>query len=522
MIARRALAALLLWGGLARAQLPVVRLVDPGPGPGPQILGRALAGPHVLVSPAPGRAVLPHDSTYHTTVIVLGREAAVEGTVTGDLIVVGGDLHIHPRATINGRAIAIGGAVYVSAMATVGGGVASFRDFTYDVTPVDGGYELRYLSLIDRPESAITWPGMYGIRLPRYDRTNGLSMSLAPLVAVPGTRLLVDPRVTYRSQLGRFDPSVGAKLPFDSRTMLSAGVERATFSNDAWIWPDAVNSVATIVIGDDSRNYYRATRAHVSMSREWRWSGTTTLAPYLGARWERAESARPDSTALGGPWSIDGRHDRLDMLRANPAIDSGTIVSAVIGARFDQSTGGVTTRMVLDVEVGGLSPAFGSADAVSRSFSQATLDATITFPTLGTQSLRFDGHAVATWSGELPHDRVVSPPNTTLRRAAPRQRWAYLGGWGTIPTLNLLARGGDELIYLDGRYNIPLAALELPFVGAPIVTLRTVLGGADVARWPSLAQATGVRVSLSVAYVEYLIDPANRHKFIGLGLSMAR
>jgi hypothetical protein len=54
------------------------------------------------------------------------------------------------------------------------------------------------------------------------------------------------------------------------------------------------------------------------------------------------------------------------------------------------------------------------------------------------------------------------------------------------------------------------------------VTLRNVLGGADVQRWPSLAQATGIRVSLSAVYLEYLIDPANRHQFFGVGLSTTR
>jgi hypothetical protein len=516
VIARRALAALLVWGRIAHAQQPTIRVVDPGLGPGPQILERALAGPHVLVLPSRERAMLPRDSTYRSTVIVLGREAAVEGAVTGDVIVVGGDLHIHPHATVNGQAIAIGGAVYESAMATISGGSLSFRDFTYDVMEAPGGFELRYRSFTNRPTRAFTLPGMFGLRVPAYDRSNGLSISLSPLVAVPGTPLLVEPGVTYRSQRGAFDPATTAKVLFNSRTTLRVGVARATFTNDAWIWPDLMNSATTFVFGADTRNYYRATRADMSLSRQREWSaGTLTFV--VGGIWERAESARPDSSAEGGPWSIHGRRGRLNMLRPNPPIDSGTIISGLVGARMNLNQGDITSRLALDIEAGGISP----LSAGTRSFLQATFDGTIVFPTFGTQSLRFDGHMVASASGGSFADRV-STVGTTVPVGAPRQRWAYVGGWGSIPTLDLLSRGGDELIYLDGRYNIPIDRLQLPYVGAPIVTLRNVLGGADVQRWPSLAQATGVRLSLAAVYVEYLIDPANRHEFVGLGLSMAR
>src|SRR5262249_11488786 len=154
---------------------------------------------------------------------------------------------------------------------------------------------------------------------------------------------------------------------------------------------------------------------------------------------------------------------------------------------------------------------------------QATLDGSIAFPTFGTQSLQLDARAVASWASEPVHTVIPFPGVAgNERRGAPRQRWAYLGGWGSIPTLGLLERGGDELIYLDGRYNIPIDRVQLPFLGPPVVALRSVLGGADVQRWPSLAQAVGIRLSVSRAYAEWLIDPANRHNFFGVGLSIAR
>lgn len=523
MIAVRALGALLLWGALAHAQAPALRIVDLGPGTGPQVLERALAGPHVIVPPGAGEAVLRRDTTYQTTVIVLTRNAVVDGRVVGDVIVVGGDLHVHPHARVTGRAIAIGGGVYASAMAEIGGEVRSFQDFTYEVAPVRGGYELRYVSLIDRPAAAVTLPGIFGIRTIDYSRTDGVGLPFAPLIAVPNTPLRVEPRVTYRSQLGRIDPAFGAELSLDRRTILHLGVRRSTFTNEGWIWSDFLNSLATLTSGDDNRNYFRATRAELSLSHAWEWSAST-LTPYIGARWERAESVRPDSFATGGPWSFEGRRDREDMLRPNPPIDSGTIISALVGARLEHEADGITTRARAEIEVGGFNPRSGG----SRSFAQLTFDGTIAFPTFGTQSLRFDGHFVATASGKFANDHVevIGPGQAIIvpgpGTATPRQRWAYVGGLGSIPTINMLSRGGDELIYLDGQYKVPIDRIQLPLVGPPVVSLRTVLAGADTARWPSLAQAIGVRVSVTAAYAEYLIDPSNRHGFFGVGLSLRR
>ena len=53
------------------------------------------------------------------------------------------------------------------------------------------------------------------------------------------------------------------------------------------------------------------------------------------------------------------------------------------------------------------------------------------------------------------------------RGATPRQRWAYVGGPGTTPTIDLLALGGDQLIYFDGRYSIPIERWKVPLLGAP-------------------------------------------------------
>ena len=46
----------------------------------------------------------PAASTYTATVLVLGRDDTVNGTVHGDVVVIGGDLYMHPGGAIDGLA----------------------------------------------------------------------------------------------------------------------------------------------------------------------------------------------------------------------------------------------------------------------------------------------------------------------------------------------------------------------------------------------------------------------------------
>lgn len=481
-----------------------MQLRDAGPGSGPQILAAALAAPHDVVAPASSRYTLPADSTHRRTVIVLGRTTYVEGAVHGDVIVVGGDLYMHPGGRIDGRAIAMGGGVYESMLAHTGG-VLAFRDFTYDVNPIAGGYSLSYHELSAPTPAApmFSLPGIQGLQIPSYDRTNGLSLPVAVLLAPPHTPFEIEPRLTYRSQLGRLDPSVAVGARLDRRTTARLDVGRGTFTNDAWIWSDLVNSGEYLLLGDDARNYYRATRAQAVVTRRWE-SAESLLEPYAGARIERATSVRPGANPTGGPWALFNRHDHDDVLRFNPPIDPGTIGSFLAGAQWTVTTEGITARARLDEEIGLFSPRAGG-DTLGRSgFAQTTFDGSIAFPTFGTQRLRLDAHGVLTGG------------------SAPRQRYAYVGGPGTIPTLDLLERGGDKLVYFDARYDIPVEQVVVPLVGSPVITLREILAGATTSGFPSLAQAMGGRLSAGFAYFELLVDPVNRHVFKGFGISLAR
>jgi hypothetical protein len=524
MLRRATLLALIAVGGgvrALRAQASVdVRFADVGPGVGPAVLGAAVLAPHIAIPPAAEAATLRRDSTYAMTVVVLGRDAIVEGSVRGDVIVVGGDLYMHPGGRISGRAVSIGGGVYESALAHIGAGIATYRDFTYDIAVSNGIYILSYREVIARETSPVSWPGIFGFSIPTYDRSNGLSIGVGPRFALPRTRVTLEPRLIYRSQLGAIDATVVLTDSLSRRTAIALTAKHSTYSNDTWIWSDLLNSAEFLFFGHDSRNYSRGGRVDLTLGHRVE-STAWTLTPSITGRYEQTHSVRPDSfpPPTGGPFTVFGRHDEDDRLRPNPQVVSGSIASIIGSARIDWEGDGIVAGLRVDAEAARFRPSLdfvppvpvdgtvGVRDPLFRDddFVQGTIDGSISFPTFGTQSLAVGGHAVLTTRGPTP-----------------RQRYAYVGGPGTIPTLEMLELGGDQLLYLDAAYSIPLDRLKLPLVGPPTVMIRHSMGSAGVGRLPELEQATGLRLIVGILYGEVLIDPATGHTHRTVGLSFAR
>ncbi|HXT17785.1 MAG TPA: hypothetical protein VN706_19265 [Gemmatimonadaceae bacterium] len=501
MIWRAAALALGLWGGAIGAQ--TIRVADAGRGPGPELLARELAKPHIVMPPASDRAVLARDHVYASSVIIFGRDAVVEGQVRGDVVVIGGDLYMHPGAAVTGRLIAFGGGVYLSALATQSGDVA-FREFTYDIAPEPGGYALSYRAAYEPVIPAVAAAGLFGLALPSYDRSNGLSLPVG-LDFSPGAHaVFLRPRLTYRSQLGRVDPSITVDDSLNRYTAVRLWAGQATFSNEGWIWSAPVNTTEFLLLGHDARNYFRATRADLTIGHRVE-AGTTTLEFYAGGRYESARAVRPLDGAGSAPWTFHGHHDTDDALRPNPEIAPVSGGSALAGLALAWTPGDIVARFRADEEIGHFGDECnGCGLERTGTFAQTTLDGAIEFPTFGTQSLRFEGHG------------VVSTHHT------PEQRFAYVGGKGTLSTLEMLELGGNELVYVDARYNVPIDRVQLPMVGAPVVTVREVLAGATVDEWPRLHQGVGLRLSLSALYGEFLVDPDTRLGHFSVGLSIRR
>lgn len=463
------------------------------------LVRRALAEPHDPLFADSGRKiVLPRGTELGRTVVVLGGDASVGATVHGDVIVVGGDLFLSPGASIDGRAIAVGGGVYGSTLASVKGGTESLRDHTFLVTRNSGQTRLIY-TYIGGSQPGFELPLIQGLRIPSYDRVNGLSLPWGPLFR-PTVRWIIDPTVTYRSHLGEWDPRLNSVFKLGEQYNLTIDARRGTFTNDAWIYSDLINSMNAVARGADVRNYYRADRGEIEVRRfDVYVQPKLELERFFGIASERAWSVGSRDTLGSRPWSITGRDDIEKMARPNPPIARGRMSSAFVGAMARYQVGDVRTSGTARIEVPFESPG-------NERFVQLTFDGTIAFPTFGVQRFRSDLHTVV-----------------TVGDSAPPQRWAYLGGSGTLPVVDVpLSFGGDELFHLDSRYEIPLPRLAVPFLGAPTVGIRHRLGSAGVQKLPRFVQNVGPVLTWSFLKFEYAIDPATSDSNVGFGLSFVR
>ncbi len=481
----------------AAAAQDSLRIRTPGPTVPEQIVEQTLAHRHI-VRHEQYNTRLFRDSVFDTTVLVLNSDATVASTVHGDVVVINGDLYLQPGAKIDGRAVAIGGGVYDSQQATVGGEKLSFRDVHFDTARTTSGVDLVY-RLPPPPEDTIPTfklPGLFGFRVPAYDRVDGLSLPWGPRISLGETRLVIDPTLTYRSNIGAYDIAATARAEIADGWSATAFGGRTTLSNDRWIQSDLANTISTLGAGSDYRNYWRSTRFEALLARQWEFSeGDLQLS--AGGRTEDDWSVRS-----GGAWSLFNRKDSLHVKRPNPPVERGNLSSALFGARGSWQREHVAFNAGADVEVVLDAPS-------SERFTQTTLFARVAFPTfvtkLGTQSFVFHTHMVL-----------------TVGDTAPPQRFAYLGGGGTLPTFDLLSRGGDQLVFLEGLYNFPIQTLHVPFLGTPIITVREMLGGTGVGSFGRFDSNIGARLTVGFLSGELFINPDNGDKAFGFGLSLIR
>ncbi len=367
-----------------------------------------------------------------------------------------------------------------------------------DTTAVDTSY-------VEYSESPISLPLGVGLRIPTYDRVDGVTVPWGPKLETSNGRIDLDALVSYRSHLGAWDPSIQGILRPGDANELRLFVGRGTFSNEDWIRSDLMNSLSVLFVGNDARNYYRSDKANARLTRAIM-NGSSVITPYAGLNYERDWSTG-DLVPTSSPWSFYGRTGRLRMRRANPPIDRGHIFSFLVGSGLELAAGDVDSKVDAHVErsiatqydasciatPGGL-----FCPAPRDAFTQVTLDGTVKFPTFGSQTFTFRGHGV--W--------------TPAAAIAPRQRFAYLGGSGTIATVDQLALGGDHLLFVNGDYMIPFEKIQIPIVGNPFLALSYTAGSAGVGGLPSLIQNLGVGVGASILRVDFFVDPAhNRSPF---------
>src|SRR5439155_19729192 len=140
-------------------------------------------------------------------------------------------------------------------------------------------------------------------RGPTYDRVNGITLPFGPVASFAGGRGEIEALARYRSDLGKVDPSLSAGLAIGQKSLVRLDAARGTFTNDAWIWQDFVNTLSALAFGEDTRNYYRADRAELTLRRSVRWMNVDA-EPFFGGLTERAWSGGPAGGETRAPWSL--------------------------------------------------------------------------------------------------------------------------------------------------------------------------------------------------------------------------
>lgn len=347
--------------------------------------------------------------------------------------------------------------------------------------PVDTGY-------VTYGSGAVSLPLGIGFRLPTYDRVNGVSLPWGPKIATRDDRIVIDALVTYRSHLGEFDPSIRLRAMSRGGFGIDFDGGRSTVTNDGWMRSDITNSVSAIAVGTDARNYYRSDRGTLYLNQTVG-PDTASFRLRIGAQHEYDWSTGSRAPVTSHPWSVFGRTDSLKMRRPNPEIARGHVTSGLAGIDWHYETEDLSAS----IDVLGERAFDVRVDGPADKFSQITIGSKAKFSTFGTQSFEFRGHFV-----------------TPLETEPPPQRYVYLGGGGTLSTVDLLALGGDHLLYAEGEYFIPIDSLYLPFVGVPTVLLRYAAGSAGVGELPRFIQNITVGVMVKLLKVQFHYDPSYR------------
>jgi hypothetical protein len=338
-------------------------------------------------------------------------------------------------------------------------------------------------------------------KLPTYDRVNGLSVPFGPTLTVGEERLVVNPAITYRSHLGKIDPSLSVigQLTADSTIGFALTGSRGTFTNDSWIRSNIINSLTSLGLGGDSRNYFRGDRGEVRVTSSLHLPIEVDAATvFVGARSERDWSTGWRSGSANGPFSVLNRSDTTNGIeRPNPEIDAGHITSAIAGGHLEYA--GLPASLLVDVliEAAGKTPLGGN-------FQQLTIDEGASIKTIAGQHFDMRGHLVT----------------TATSSATPRQRYAYVGGSGSLATVDMLSMGGDHLYLLDAVYAIPINNIEIPILGSPFIAPHFAVGAGAVGGFGRPTQNVGLRVGASILTLDYVLNPRTHKSDFGAGISL--
>ncbi|CAN5499190.1 hypothetical protein BH24GEM3_BH24GEM3_00190 [soil metagenome] len=438
--------------------------------------------------------VLPADFRTTGDLLVVDADVRVEGQVEGRVAVVGGALFVRPGARIAGSIAAVGSGVYPSNLAEVGQIVATPAGTAVEVVAVPDGFLARVASPPRQP--FLLLPGAYGVRLPTYDRVDGFTLAWGPQL-----RLLRRPDGptlelwgAYRSAREAVDGGARFDVPLGEGIHAVGEVARATLTNEQWIRGDLTNTLAAAFLGTDYRDYFQSDYAALTLVRplpSGAFAPELALAPRLTLR-----ASRDRSLPLSQTWSLFGGEG---MRRENAAIDDGEILSLTAG-----------TELAWE----GTNSAFRGDLLVERAFAGTDRPDFTRWMAEGRWDL------AALWNHQVSlAARAMGPLGDG---PLPRQRWSFIGGTGTLPTFAIGDFRGDNLIFVQSSYAVPLTFIELPFLGSPVLRAVHAVGAA----WPSGSpgpdweQNLGLGLRIMLLDAAVYVDPArgSRRPVLSIGL----
>lgn len=427
--------------------------------------------------------ILPESFRTAGDLVVVDADVRLEGTVEGRVAVLGGVLFVRPGARVVGPIANVGGEVYPSANAIVGEVVETAPELRVGVEFDTAGARVRVRSPYEGPRLVL--PRVLGLRYPAYDRVNGLSIAAGPTFLLTGDPEgpRVDAWASYHTAREDFGGGIAARMPLGPGTRLEARAERAVLTNEAWVRGHLLNSLSTLFLGNDYRDYWESDRVSLTLERvheEALIPGEHAFEPRitLQAMRDRPLDARD-------PWSLLGDLDRLNLA----AVETEW-ASAVVGTGFRWQ---------------GNTATFGGDLSVEQAI-----------PAVGDMELDFTRWAVAgEWAMEALWRHTLGVRfrgmGTLADDPGPTQRWTFLGGTPTLPTFGIAELRGDRIAFVESAYGIPLPPRwALPVLGPPTLRLTHATGTAWLSgsSMPAWEQNLGAGLVFSVAHAAVFIDPA--------------
>lgn len=433
--------------------------------------------------------MLLEGDTVGRSVLVLDATVVLEGVVRGDLVLVDAGAFVRPSAEVHGDLVNVAGGLYRSQLARVDGIILNLPLSRYRVVREAD----RMVIEASASASLVTLDELAGFHKPAYDRVNGLTALWGATLHIPPVGELTP---ALHGQVGwlteRGEPTWEADLSFKIRgTTLFGGVEEGWATNDDWIRGDLRNSLSYVWNGRDYRDYHDARRTWVGIARalgdeEKRFHGRLSVQGQV-----------EDAASLegGNPWHLLG-----DSARANPPVDDGRITS-VMGS-YEMSWNG--ERMEFDGGVGYEAAREWRDGAFT--FDRVVARADWAMLALANHTLEIDLFAQVPLGGD----------------SLPRQRWSYVGGSGTLQTLQFGEFYGDRVVFVETKYVIPAPPrVALPILGAPELQLIHAAGMAWTATEErDLHQEIGARLQFFGLYVRYMVAPdSDRDPDVDIGVS---